>query len=153
LFTLDDDIELPPDALVKLIEANKQLIGYRLKTDKPSMNPYAIRLAKTEKDINFNDIVPVQYLSTGCMMYERSFIEKLVSEYPDLWYYENVTARRIPALYMPYIYECEYLSEDWAFCQRALDKGHQVWLHAGVHCGHWGLHNYQMKDLEDLKEK
>lgn len=149
LFTVDDDIELPKDVFTKLVEADKDLIGglYRLKKNQPSQ-PYAIRF-NDHNDIKYDDVVKVQYLSTGCMLYKREFVEKLVEQYPNLWFYENLTGNKIPALYMPYIYQNEYLSEDWAFCQRAIDKGHDVWLHAGVLCDHWGYYKYSIADLND----
>ena len=50
---------------------------------------------------------------------------------------------------MPYIYHNEYLSEDWAFCQRAMDMGHKIYMHSGVQCGHWGLFNYKFDQLTD----
>ena len=155
LFTLDDDIQLPEDALTKLVNADRDLVGgiYRLKNDEPKRNPYAIRFLNEDMDIKNDTLNEVKYLSTGCMLYKRTFVEKLVEQYPDLWYYENMTGRTIPALYMPYIYQDEYLSEDWAFCQRARDRGHKIWLHSGVQCGHWGLKNYAMADLaEDEKD-
>lgn len=151
LFTLDDDIQLPEEALTKLVSANKNLVGgiYRLKNEDPKRNPYAIRFINEDMDIKIDSLNKVKYLSTGCMLYKREFILKLVEQYPDLWYYENMTGRVISALYMPYIYKDEYLSEDWAFCQRARDRGWNIWLHSGVQCGHWGLKNYAMIDLTD----
>jgi hypothetical protein len=155
LFTLDDDIELEPDALCKLVEADKDIIGgvYRLKTNEIKQNPYALRFLAEDHTIDYDQITEVQYLSTGCMLHKRSFIEELVDAYPDLYFYENLTANEIPALYMPYIYKREYLSEDWAFCQRAIDAGHKIWLHAGVQCTHWGLHPYKVSDLTDKQRE
>lgn len=149
LFTLDDDIELPQDAMTKLIQADKDIIGgvYRLKRKEVKANPYAIRFLDEDRVIDYDEIAEVQYISTGCIMHKREFIEKLVDQYRGLFFYENLTANKIPALYMPYIYNNEYLSEDWAFCQRAIDKGHKIWLHGGVHCTHWGLYPYKIEDL------
>jgi glycosyltransferase involved in cell wall biosynthesis len=155
LFTLDDDIQLPPNALVDLVEADKDLIGgiYRLKNENPKRNPYAIRFLNENIRFDSKTVAKVQYLSTGCMLHKRSLIEELYDEYRDLIYYENMTGRKITALYMPYIFQNEYLSEDWAFCQRALDKGHEAWLHGGVQCGHWGLKNFAMTDLTTEQAK
>ena len=154
-FSVDDDIELPPHALTRLIDADKDIIGgiYRLKGDKPKTNPYAIRWADGEVNVGANDIVKVQYISTGCVMFKRDFVEELVDSYRNLWFYENMTGRKIPALYMPYIYNNEYLSEDWALCQRAIDKDHDIWLHSGVQCGHWGLYNYKLSDLKAAEKE
>jgi len=159
LLTLDDDIELPADGITKLVQANKDLVGglYRLKGDKPKVNPYAIRWKNENIHLKFDDIAEVQYLSTGCMLYKRDFVEDLVNAYPDLWFYENLSGTVISALYMPYIYKNEYLSEDWAFCQRALDQGHKIYVHGGVQCTHWGLHGFKVSDLtseeKDLRGK
>lgn len=155
LFTLDDDIELKPDAMTKLIQADRDIVGgiYRLKRKEVRTNPYAIRFLNENKTIEYDEVAEVNYLSTGCIMHKREFIEKFVRQYPNLWFYENLSGNKIPALYMPYIYNNEYLSEDWAFCQRAIDKGHKIWLHGGVQCVHWGLYPYSIDDLtEDQRE-
>jgi hypothetical protein len=147
LLTLDDDIELPEDGLTKLLEADKDCIGgiYRLK-GKMTSNPYAIRWQPGQQ-VDIDEIAEVTYLSTGCMLYKRSFIEDLVSKYPDLYFNENMTDRQVSALYMPYIYNGEYLSEDWAFCQRAMDVGYKMYVHGGVHCVHWGMAPFKIEDL------
>ena len=149
LFTLDDDIELPPHAMVKLIEADKDIIGgiYRLKSQTINRNPFAIRFLEENAHIGKDMVHEVQYVSTGCVMHKRSFIEKLVSQYEDLYFLENLTSQKVPALYLPFIYNNEYLSEDWSFCQRAIDMGHKIYMHSGVQCGHWGLHNFKASDL------
>lgn len=149
LFTLDDDIALPAQAMVKLIEADKDMVGglYRLKSQTVNRNPFAIRFLNEDVHVGKDSVHEVQYVSTGCVMHKRSFIEKLVSQYEDLYFSENLTGRKVPALYLPFIYNHEYLSEDWAFCQRARDVGHKIYMHSGVQCGHWGLHNFKPSDL------
>jgi len=150
-FTLDDDVELPSHAMVKLIEADKDIIGgiYRLKSTNVTRNPFAVRFLNEDRHIEADQIIQVQYVSTGCIMHKRSFIEKLVSQYDELYYHANLTTNKVPALYLPYIYHNEYLSEDWAFCQRAMDMGHKIYMHSGVQCGHWGLFNYKFDQLTD----
>ena len=49
--------------------------------------------------------------------------------------------------YLPYIYKDEYLSEDWALCQRAEDLGFEIWAHGGVRCAHWGLIKYDFEEV------
>jgi len=154
LFTLDDDIAMPPDTFVKLIEADKDMIGgfYRLKKspekDKPlELGEMLAFRGMNDFNLDSNEPVEVQYISTGCVMHKRSFIEEMVAHYPELAYKENITKEDCWALYQPYIYEQEYLSEDWAFCQRAIDKGYKMWMHTGVLCGHWGLYNYDVQEL------
>lgn len=152
LFTLDDDIAMPPNTLVDLIEADKDIIGgfYRLKKaieDGDNLVDLIAFRGKEPFDLTEQKPVEVSYISTGCTMLKRSFVEKMVELYPELHYLENGTHEDRWALYQPYIYNSEYLSEDWAFCQRAIDKGFKMWMHTGVLCDHWGLAKYGFKEL------
>ena len=151
LLTLDDDIVLPEDAIVRLVGANKDIIGgvYRLKD--MSAARVAIRIPKTRMwpfILKANIVSEADYLSSGCMLISRAAAVKMVSAYDeDLWYSENVSMERLCALYQPYIHTHksdmrEYLSEDWAFCQRARNIGLGLHVHGGVKCGHWGLYNF-----------
>jgi hypothetical protein len=156
-FTLDDDIALPDLAFQKLVDANKDFIGglYRLKfrynpgTD--VKDTIATRLVPN-KIINIGQehVQEVQYLSTGCVMHTRQFIEDMWEKYYDeRWYYENQTLRKMVALYTPLIHptDREYLSEDWAFCYRAQQIGYKAYAHGNVLCDHWGLEKYSFNDI------
>jgi hypothetical protein len=149
-FTLDDDISLPADGLVKLIEADKDIIGgfYRLKQafDETTPNAFAVRWLN-DGTIDMDSVVEVMYASSGCIMHKRSFIEQMVKDYPELHYKNNVDGADRWMLYQPFVYKNEYLSEDWAFCQRARDMGHSIWLHGGVRCDHFGIKNYSFSEL------
>ena len=159
LFTLDDDIALPEHALVTLADAGKEMIGgfYRLKQSTAGKDNIRDMIAfRMKEDFNLGQEEPteVQYISSGCVMHTREFIEKMIEEYPELHYVENITGKDRYALYQPYIYKEEYLSEDWAFCQRALDKGHKLYMHPKVLCDHWGLYKYDFNEIMDkFKEK
>ena len=148
-FTLDDDVAIPTHAITELINANKDCIGgmYRLKRelteDENLIDAIAVR---GKENFKFGQAEPaeVYYISGGCVMYKRKFLEDMVKHYPELAYTENCTQKKRWALYMPYIYNNEYLSEDWAFCQRALDKGYKMYILPNVLCDHWGLRNYSI---------
>jgi hypothetical protein len=150
LFTLDDDIAIPPNAFVDLIDADKDMIGgiYRLKSEDDSkLAARALYDIDVDKAVKEKEIHPMIYVSTGCILHKRSFIETMWNEYEDLRYVANMVEppnneRR--ALYLPFIHRDEYLSEDWAFCQRAKEKGFEIYAHFGVPCGHWGLKEYTM---------
>lgn len=146
LFSVDDDIQLPEDAILKLIEADKDIIAgfYRLKVQSKAQT--AIRLDKKGPDygeiLKAGIAAPAIYVSAGCMLIKQSVIEAMIKHSPELEYTRNLTQDAAWALYMPCIYKREYLSEDWAFCQRAVDAGFGIWCHGGVKCGHWGKIKY-----------
>lgn len=154
LFTLDDDIALPTDGLSKLLDADKDIVGglYRLKKpigDETDIKHLMALRLKPGSDLNigWNEVKEVTYLSNGCIMHKRSFVEQMVKDYPHLKYVQNRTQKDQWALYMPFIYNNEYLSEDWAFCQRALDTGHKIWVHTNVLCSHMGMAEFKWDDL------
>ena len=113
LFTLDDDIEVPPDIFPKLIAANKGLIGgvYRLKKefdwDDPNTNPYNYLAFRKHPNydviLGSDEPVPVRYLSTGCILYSRAFCQRIWDAYPNLSYKDNATGEEKRALYMTMI--------------------------------------------------
>jgi hypothetical protein len=150
LFTIDDDIELPLNAIVKLVKNDKDICAgfYRLKRNDKAHT--AVRISKEVKaEIPiFSDVfkkglvIPAQYVSTGCMLVKRSVVDGMVKHYPKLHYTQNITFKPACALYQPYIYDDEYLSEDWAFCQRARDAGFEIWADGSIRCAHWGLIKY-----------
>lgn len=139
LFSVDDDVFLPQDAIIRLVEANKDIVAgiYRLGMDDPVA---AVRLPAGsppwleiwKKGL----LTPAVYVSTGCMMIARNAIEGMIEKYPEQKYRRNVTNDECWALYQPFIYHQEYLSEDWAFCRRALEAGFEIWVHGGVRAGH-----------------
>ena len=156
---LDDDIQLPTNAILKLVQANKPIVGgaYCLKYDNETKGDKQItgngRIAALRAFGSFNiqehpdELIKLKYLSTGCFLQKREVVEKMWEQYGDRQYWANVARvdkdeRR--ALYTPMIYNEEYLSEDWAYCQRAVDAGYDIWLHTGVLCGHWGMSKYTL---------
>lgn len=162
LFTLDDDVVLPPDVFPLLVKANKGMIGgmYLLKTKKNNemwlsgRTRDEVDLAEWAAKPESEQYIPMDYISTGCVLHSREFIEKMWDHYkgdPELEYdnLDSVAGSRTKspirlALYRPMVYNREYLSEDWAFCRRAINAGFHddLWLHAGVRCAHWGMTEY-----------
>lgn len=146
-FQLDDDVELPPDAILKLVQSGHDVVG-GMYPHKSTAGTIALRGIKPYKISDYGDeCVEVAYLSTGCFMQTREVVQKAWDHYTDLKYSANLdpkvstdTERR--ALYMPYIHDDEYLSEDWAYCQRLIDMGEKIYVHNGVRCPHWGLAPY-----------
>lgn len=158
LMTLDDDIIIQPDALIKMLNADKSVVGgfYRLKTHEYMGVAQRPKGRKWVSVLKEQKLVEADYVSTGCMLTKREVITDMINAYPELEYEENLTGTKLWAFYMPFIFDNgdfrEYLSEDWAFCQRARDIGHSVWVHGGIQCGHWGEVPFTLEFEEDAKE-
>lgn len=162
-FTIDDDVAIPPDALTMLIDADKDMVGgmYLLKQDASDTGLWLSGRTVEEVDIEAyarqpiekDQLIPAEYISTGCVLHKRSFLERLWKKWEgtDIEY-DNVSVfftneqkkncKRV-GVYQPFVYNREYLSEDWAMCRRAHMVGEQdLWLHAGVRCEHYGMKAY-----------
>lgn len=152
LMTVDDDILFPEDTIVELVKADKDIIGgvYRLKTAAHMGIAQRILGAQDWRPtVEAGEIVPADYVATGCMLVKRQVVADMIDQLPALEYRENLTQQPLWAFYQPFVYFngefSEYLSEDWAFCERAKMVGSEVWLHGGVHCKHWGKILYTLE--------
>lgn len=145
---LDDDVAIPQRAIVDMVNSGVDVVGgvYSLKSKKGLC---AIRMLG-DKKVSTKDfdggLLEIKYLAGGCFMQHRDVVERAWNYYKkDRSYTENSiyhSNRDRVALYTPFIYKDEYLSEDYAYCQRLRDMGEKIWLHTAVKCDHWGLANY-----------
>ena len=105
LFFVDSDIEFKTETLIKLIEADKDIIGapYPLKTidwnkielrrkrsnvedvSKISKLGYTwpVKLENRDQIEVKNNIAEVTHVPTGCTLYKREVFEKMMKAYPD----------------------------------------------------------------------
>jgi len=134
-----------------LIACNKDVVGgiYTFKRPpcQPSHRPLDLQ-EMYEKDGKFPDnyifTIPeglheVKWLAGGCMLISRKVIEELMEEH------------LVPNL--PMIYKKEYLSEDFAFCQRCREKGYKIYADSNIKLGHCGNYYYTLQDYEKYVKK
>jgi hypothetical protein len=148
----DDDVVIPNTAISDLLQADRDIVAgvYRLKQDEPAA---AVRLPLEGDGPDWNRVLHeglltrATYVSTGCFMVKREVIQGMIEAHPKQKYHRNVKGDEAWALFQPYVYKDEYLSEDWAFCQRALDAGFEVWVHGGVKCDHWGKRVFRFGEM------
>jgi len=96
-----------------------------------------------------NPPIAVRYLATGFMAVNRKVFEKLAETLPLCHKPENWG---FYPFYMPFVVpdpamENIYLSEDYAFCQRATEAGFKVWLDPTIRLGHIGEYTYRLEDF------
>ena len=101
--------------------------------------------------------VEVRYLSTGFMAVSRKGMEKTLEHSQLPHCHKGMTHLNADTsfwpLYMPFCIsddgpeETLYLSEDWAFCERAKRAGFKMWLDPSIRLGHVGREMYTLEDL------
>ncbi len=93
--------------------------------------------------------IEVQFLATGFMAVHRRVFEKLAETLPLC---QQSTPLPFWPFYMPFSIPWPgeghlYLSEDYAFCQRAREAGFKIWLDPSIRLGHIGQREYRLEDL------
>ncbi|HWA31413.1 MAG TPA: hypothetical protein VG867_09950 [Rhizomicrobium sp.] len=90
------------------------------------------------------------YAGTGFMLIRRNVFETMIRSYPHLRYRAAHTAA-VPSLSLNQyaLFDCvidaktgEYLSEDYAFCQRWRALGGKIWLDTASQLAHIGPHEF-----------
>jgi hypothetical protein len=162
---IDADIEWEPEAVLRLLAAEKPLIGgaYPMKMLNWRAMESAVRGGKGDirrfsavYALNFDaaapylpddDVVRVQDLATGFMMIRRDVIESLQAAHRDLKYdnHDPRLSRVSFALFDTMIDPDTrlYLSEDYAFCRRWQKIGGEVWLDRRIVLNHVGTYKFE----------
>mgnify|MGYP001608892283 CR=1 FL=1 len=158
LLTIDSDIWFRTEDALRLVErcrGGHDLIGALYMTRNMDTQPASIL---PDGRLIFHagaEPVEVPFLSTGFMAVHRKVFER-VRDMADLphchqdWNDRGEDTSFWP-FYMPFCIPWEgdghlYLSEDWAFCQRAKDAGFTCWLDPSIRLGHYGDYMYTLED-------
>ena len=157
LLSVDSDIWHRPDDAIELCEqalAGHDIIGALYMTRAVKTQP--AMMLPNEPLIFAAGAEPVQtqFVSTGFTAVTRAPFEALAKTLPhchQTWKQNGEDTSFWP-FYMPFTMEWPedghiYLSEDWAFCQRARDAGFKLWVHPGIRVGHYGTVMYTLEDL------
>jgi len=155
MLSIDSDIWFPTEDAFRICEmvgSGKYDIMGALYMVRSLHRPQPAQLFGDKKQLMFQpgeEPVPVRYLATGFMAVSRKVFEKLAEtlplchkgEYWEFW-----------PFFMPFTWPDErfeniYLSEDYAFCQRARDAGFEVWLDPTIRLGHQGDYQYRLENM------
>lgn len=143
---IDADIRFEPDAPLKMMACDKDVIGGLYPKKALPVN-YVINLQPQTKVQG--DIFTVDTMGTGFLMFKRHVYEKLIVAHPETKYVDDVGLGKQFEPMMYSIFDCEiderghYLSEDWLFCRRWAKLGGEIWAHGKVLLNHIGHYEFQ----------
>ena len=160
---VDDDVIFDPRDIQKLsqhIKDGKDIVGacYATKGDDPQI---ASRFYDGQT-IEFNEQakpVEIMYLNGGCIMASRKVFEKLSNK---LDFCNSKEKTGFYPFFMPYVKRnsnglfkkyTEYLTEDFAFCDRAKDSGFKIWLDPSIRLAHIGDKIFRLESIFQTKEE
>lgn len=175
---LDTDIEFEVEGIFKLINAKEKVIGaaYALKTLWPDKikdvytreviptNPlnqctkHGVHVLQSGK--HSNEKIEVEYLTTGCMLIEKSVIDIMIRVYPERKYTNDIDGyfpdTDVNLFYNLFAVEInketnKYESEDYCFCRLWRQQGGKIYVIPDITLIHHGSFGYgmNMKDYMD----
>ncbi len=119
LFFLDGDVLPAPDTLVKLLKADRPIIGGVYRRRLPPYEAMAYRKSgKRWEPLTFKKTAGLQkvdYVGTGCLLIHRSVFEKI----PAPWFTVEWRGK-------------QHLSEDFSFCEKARKKGFSIYADPSI---------------------
>lgn len=146
LMFIDADIGFEPEEIIKLMLANKDVVG-GLYPKKALPVQYVVN--KVPNSTKEGNLVEVANLGTGFMMIKREVIESIIRKKPELHYQDAIG---LDPKFDPYKYALfdtlidpvtkEYLSEDYYFCKLWRDMGGKIWADLTIKLDHSGYYKF-----------
>ena len=148
-----DKILSSNNALDKLLERrNNNSILSRLYSEedflKQNLLKYNVNYINSNIDID-NNIAEVKHIATGFMMIQRITIQKMMLQYHDTKYIDDVSfLSKTESQYAYALFDCRvednhYLSEDWLFCNRWAKIGGKIYMDVSIDLVHTGQEDYK----------
>lgn len=173
LLFIDSDIEFQPDAVIDLLNYNKDVcccvypkkgfnwnrFMYSIQNEQTSQEhpgsrglDYAYNaLTDNEgKIVKDGDFIRAKHASTGFMMIKKEIVEKLSKHYTELEIISDELSamdQKMYGLFCCMIKDKQYLSEDYSFCERVSDIGGELWINVKHNLNHIGKYCFQ-SDIE-----
>ena len=137
LFSVDSDIVLPRDSLVKMLNADKDIISGLYIQRIP--NTHTLEIYKDHhggcvnipyEEIDGRGIVEIAACGMGCCLLKGEVFRTM--DYPHFYYQSAIDHRNT-------------ISEDVYFCKKARENGFTVWADGTIRCDHIGQTVFQVK--------
>lgn len=152
LVFVDDDIGFGSDDFELLIEdclhTQEIVCGMYVVRDTAFPHPALTMYPGQKVDFGKKGLVEIKWAAAGFMAIHRRALERLEQEFP--WECDGPVQsgpRWMWPFFLEMIHDGQYLSEDYALCQRAKRVGVKTWLDTGIKLSHNGERAYTLKDL------
>lgn len=156
---IDDDIGFNPEDIMMLIAHDKDFICGNYPTKEITKDKKGgVTYTPLKNGYEDKNIKEIKYAPTGFMLLTRKLCEDMISNYSDLtfqfWRSQKLLNYPLIDVFGTMLYKDPtkpkdelplYLTEDYAFCRRALDIGYKIYLSKKVNLKHIGDHAYESK--------
>jgi len=151
---IDEDIEFPADAIPKLIDSGKPFIGaaYAYKAKQGPKTGKSVCKYFPDEVPDEKGVMKIKWLSGGFVLCHYEMLFEMMRKYPELRYdsfteFRNRKCTESFLFWLPLVYIIHdeekwngkkiFLSEDYAFAQRAVDAGFDNYEDTSIKLVHW----------------
>jgi hypothetical protein len=149
---IDSDTSFEPDAIDRLRAHGFPLVGgvYAMRTARQ----LACRFLPDTAEVTLGEggtPLEVRYTGTGFLLTHRRVYEDIARKFDLPLCNARFGVPAVPYFLPMVLADAElgfwYLSEDWSFCERARQAGHEVWVDPSVRLWHLGTYGYGWEDV------
>ena len=173
---IDADIGFIPQDVIKLLHRDKDIVtgAYPKKTinwpavqgvamDQKPTDPFELAKFQASYVLNIKrehtdskeiplvkGLIPVLDAGTGFMMIKREVIDKMIKQYPETRYTNDLNTDPKLAPYFYALFDTmiepetkRYLSEDYTFCRRWQKMDGEIWMDPSINLDHYGSYPFQ----------
>lgn len=155
LLFIDSDLVFSADQVARLVSHDVDIVGGCYPAKAEGKIKWIVNTHHEPKEIQANGLQEMRYVGTGFMLVKREIFLRMIEQFGEaISYKPDESKRSIEWDFFavgPYQYpdgSRRYLSEDWYFCQRALDLGFKVWADTRVILKHIGQAIYPLQSQQ-----
>lgn len=150
---VDSDIVFSYEQVNKILNHEEDIVGgFYVKKQEGPVSPVCNTLPQIGNP-RTDGLVQVKYMGTGFLRVSRKVFEVMIQEMSkDLEYVDDRDGKTIKHDFwrMGVAKDCEtgvkrWLSEDWQFCQFAIECGFDIWADASILLNHSGMAIYPLQ--------
>lgn len=143
MLCVDSDLGWDPNAVMRLIEADKDVSGGVYPTrDKSGFN-FRPAVEPSGKIVMCKDtlLLQMEYIPSGFLLIKRNVIATLRDKYPELYYCpKDINSDQTSGycFFNTEVYEGEFWGEDYVFCRRLKEAGFDIYVDPLIEFDHAG---------------
>lgn len=140
LFFIDADMGWNPEGFLRMLAANKDIVGAAGPRKEFPMTFCANLPQGDLQRCETTGLVKADEIGTGFICISRSAIEKMRDAEPENFFFDMTNHTKVPNLFETKIIAYKFWSEDYTFCKKWRALGGDIWLDPSVHIQHVGEH-------------
>jgi hypothetical protein len=155
LLMVDSDLSWDPEAVIRLIHANKEFSGgvYPDRMGRGFLFRPSVGENNQIKICEETMLIKMEYIPAGFILLKRSAIQRMQYQFPELYYESADKTDKGFCLFNTEVIDGQFWGEDYVFCRRAKESGIDIWVDPHIPFNHAGLNGKLMDVLTTNKEE